>query len=248
MPHPEAGSEFLNTFAPPRYRAFFRGVLEGGSVDVNRLEEYARLMQKPDALERIYSVAEQLQKFSTPPEQASHPEVRTGWKILTDFFEPKRALLQRKGVVPLVYGSMIYDDVVNADFDLYLFGEQHVDYIQKSTLYDWNYALIDLWQNKNEGDLSYHTADQCQHDVDLFHDDTHLDEIQEYATEIKYDAESISIVFNGRPLFPDDAARHLTIKNAFIEILKREPLFAGLTLFDLNETLKIRRRRRGILE
>ncbi|HUD20330.1 MAG TPA: hypothetical protein VMR81_07850 [Patescibacteria group bacterium] len=247
MPHPEAGSEYLNTFAPP-YRAFFRGVLDGGSVDVDRLEEYARLMQKPDTLENIHSVADQLQKYSIPPEQAKHSEVPIGWKILTDFFEPKHRMLQRHGVVPLVYGSMIYDDVVNADFDLYLFGEQHVDYIQEFALYDWNYELIDRWQNRNEGHVTYHTVDQSQHDADLFRGDGHLDEIHEYASEIKYDAASMSIAFNGRPLFTEDASTHLSIQKALIEILQQEPLFAGLVLSELNETLKIRQRRRGILE
>jgi hypothetical protein len=58
----------------------------------------------------------------------------------------------------------------------------------------------------------------------------------------------MSIAFNGRPLFTEDASTHLSIQKALIEILQQEPLFAGLVLSELNETLKIRQRRRGILE
>ena len=230
---------------PENYLAFLRGMIINERLEPEIVHTYINFLHRKDFLENIIQeYLEQLNKFSTKPEQAKHKEVRQGWQILSAFFSQKY-VLQRRGVVPLVYGSLLYDDPRNLDFDVMLVGINQ-DNIIAELSNQWYYELIQLWLNDREGDLPYLTFDNIQKYIQLLQYSKNPKQIFHQARDIDLTFGRLSRVLNGTPLYSKDESLLLNYRGNAWLLIQQEPLLAALVAYELAETLLIRKQRRNL--
>ena len=237
----EPQDAFFNQF-PPHYRAFFKGIVDDGGAGIRRIEEYARILERPNISRDIISVSHQLGTFITIPELADHPNVKQGREILSNFFEPKKAILKKNNAIPLVYGSLIYDDPVHLDFDVQIFGMGSRTNIPVA---GWETELVTIWQNEEEGHLRLRTVDEYTHYLRLFQNIQGFSDLYTYATRIDEAIEDIGIAFAGVPIFDEDTKQQQKLQRSFMALFEEDPIFAVLPLHALEGALQTRLDRRA---
>jgi hypothetical protein len=246
MKSAERASEYLNTL-PPRYKTFFQSLLTN-HASLDTVLTYARFLHIPDLVQTtIPDLVTQLQQFAVTPEQATHHDVRLGRQILCSFFEKKQSELHKHNIIPLVYGSLLYDDPHNLDYDVILFGQQYKPYIEAMSVFDWSDEINALWMNDSGGHITYVTRQQIESFVGFFRNDTHESKINEAALDIEILLGDISVIFSGSPILTHDASLLPTIREHCTTLMLQEPLIPALVTHDLQEALQVRQIRRELL-
>lgn len=239
-------NEYLTaSHLPENYLAFLRGMIINEQLESEIVHTYINFLQRKDFLEKIIQEhLQQLNKFSTKPEQAKHKEVQQGWQILRTFFSQKY-ILQHRRSIPIVYGSLLYDDPRNLDFDVIIVGINR-DNIIAELSNRWHYELIQLWLNDREGDLPYLTFDNIERYVQLLQYSEDPKQLFHHARDIDLTFGRLSRVLNGSPLYSRDESQLLNYRRKAWLLIQQEPLLAALVAYELSETLALRNERRNL--
>ena len=70
--------------------------------------------------------------------------VRKGWEVLEKFVESKSSELKKKDVIAIAYGSMIFDDANNLDYDVLLVSEHDNPDMYRVYAVDWNKEMNEI--------------------------------------------------------------------------------------------------------
>lgn len=236
---------YVSSFRP-HYKTFFEELLRQ-QANENWVVQYAHLLKTPNLAEKeIPSLITQLQQFAVTPENATHVTVRAGREILRRFFEQKHSVLYKYGVIPIVYGSLLYDDPHNLDYDVVLLGQQYNPDMKKLSVFDWLNELNEQWLNDREGHLSYVTLEKIEKYAKLFGDDTHIRQIKLNTFDIQQLMSDVSIIFSGSPVLKNDTSLLPALRGRCTTLMSQEPLLPAIVTFDLRDTLRVRHERRGI--
>jgi len=226
---------------PGNYRAFLSGATQN---QIDALE-YAQQLHRKDLITSVIpQQLETLRMFQTPPEIARHDGVRKGWELLREYFQSKRMMFKKAGVVPLIYGSMEYDDPVNLDFDILLVGVRdyaHIDVFANE--YHSDLIFGRKWLNNNEGHVSYTSIEKLDELIHMVREGDN-EQIEMDAWRIDDQFGNASVVLSGVPLYPEDASALVPLQKAIWQRVQREPLLAAVVAQSLMETVEARMERR----
>jgi len=150
--------------------------------------------------------------------------------------------LKHENVVVVVYGSMLYDDPVNLDFDLECFTDRENKKVKKEILFgNMQRDLTDRWTIGTEGHISYGSLERIE---------LHLKKIKESndytgknAWSIYGDFSRLSTLttayagFTPNERLPDELRRKASR-------LIKEPFIGATVIKELQDTLSIREERR----
>lgn len=231
----------LITALPGNYRAFLSGATQNQADAL----DYAQQLHRKDLITSVIPQAlETLRMFQSPPELAEHEGVRAGWQLLRDYFQSKRMMFRKAGVVPLIYGSMQYDDPVNLDFDILLAGTRDYPHIEDfANEYHSDLIFGRKWLNNNEGHVSYTSLEKLDELTHMLHGGDN-DEIAMNAWRIDDQFGNASVVLSGVPLYPEDASALAALQKGVWQRTQKEPLLAAVVAQNLMETLEARMSRR----
>ncbi len=182
-----------------------------------------------------------LKDFEVPKEKSSK-QVQKGWNILDKFIKEESDWIDAFGLNVIVYGSLIYGDPKNMDYDIGLF-TYHDNSVVHELSTSWTNKLDKVWEEIGEGGhMNYVSLERIKEHCEALNSGN-LDYIQKHADEIASDFELASALLNGKLLRGNTEILN-SLKKSLIELSMLTPELAAMLVFSLQDTLKIRKSRR----
>lgn len=175
-------------------------------------------------------------------------KVKEGWQIIEDFLSEKSQTLIREDTIPLLYGSMIFDDPKNLDYDLFLVSN-HKSSINYDLLTKWELDLDRKWQKiGTPGHISYLSLDAVQINASLIHSNC-AEYAEKYAEMVDFDFMNVGIVLIGESfkndIFSGVNSQIPLLQDRIINIANKSSILMGTIIRNLQETLIVRETRRN---
>ena len=194
--------------------AYFKGLSESpnDNLYVDGIRELS-LLSKEERLSTFKNLLDKTDLYKIDKRKSSN-RVKKAWEVIDNFFLSKAPELLREKITPLVYGSIIFDDPRNLDYDLLLLSNSQRD-INK-TVDNWDLELSNKWEEVSNGGghFSYLALDTLQMNCNIVNSNM-VEYAQKYAEMIDFDFINVSITFTGVLVNQND--------KRFIEINKQLP-------------------------
>ena len=227
---------------------YIEGLARGNSDDVSISNLKGILDLGQDKQNRIViDLVSSINRYKINRNNSS-PRVKVAWSVIEKFFSDKNAFLKRENLIPLVYGSVVFDDPCNLDYDLVLVSESQRE-VEDIIQVQWVDEMEDLWKKVgNGGHFSYVSLDKIKMDCNAFNHGWSK-YVREYAEMIDVDFLNASIYFTGELAIPDNES--LTKVNYLKETLfgfaQKTPILMATIINCLQHTIVTREIRRNSL-
>lgn len=216
-----------------RYQAFFNG-LSGENVEQETVLEYISLMENKDLIHTVIpGYLGSLREFSRDDAQVSHEGVRNGRAVLRAYFEPKKPMLKKHGLIPVVYGSLQYNKPRNLDYDLMMLADRYHSHVDRLCTFDWTEELNQRWLNDREGHVSYNPLSSIKEYTNLISKDSNHRDIYGNAPTIEWAFSSISVALSGMSLFLEDVPRLAGYRQEYSRLLGADRVIPALVTAEL---------------
>lgn len=240
-------------------QAFLRSIYEQYSVPLGKIADYTDLLLFPRKIEpAIQTSISSLKDYQVTDRTAQNPRIHRAWAAMGEFVQTIQEELRRKQILFCVYGSMIFDDPRNLDYDVLLVTSryrQDLDFGQQSM--EWDRQLRDEFWNPNkighEGSIAYSSLDILRSTASLVSragPEYIVENLDRLTITRACDAGIIlSAYLFWSPDKPDrnSSNESETLKRIQKEIwglVRKSPLFGIMLLEQLDECIDERKRRR----
>lgn len=218
---------------------------ETSEADDEEIMSYAQRLLSPIESNQklIQTILEKLSGYSVTPQTARNPISQQAWELLDQFTHTIQPALRTAHGVLWVFGSTLYDDPKNNDFDVLITTEKHYPHLIDLTD-TWTDRLNTVWTIGEQGHITYLDLETLTRHCDAIHRGD-IDYVKDRVLDIELDFEDASVVFNGYPLYVSNNNLLSTIPARVATLIQQEPLFATIMSVGLEETLAARRERRS---
>lgn len=232
---------------PRTYQTYFDTLSnERNLVGRDGIEQAMPYLLSPEKImPEIDSMIESLYAFSVTPETAKNPKVVEAWKLLKTFRENNERFLIRNNLAVFVYGSMIYDDPRNLDYDIKVVGYED-DPNLSHIVNLWAYQLDEPWRKVGtpQGNFGYRSIESLERHLKAFNDGD-ISYIDHNCELIEGILSETSIMLTGYPLFMPSPEVYSGLKERISKLASASPLLGYDILQELKATLAIRVERRA---
>jgi len=169
-------------------------------------------------------------------ENHASKKTRLAWVILRNFFEKNASAFESEDILPVMYGSIIFDDPRNLDFDILLVTERHGDEIEKM-IDPWREVLNREWKKVgSEGHISHLPMDRLRMHCEAFQKGW-----KENSFYVDMDFGQAAIVMSGEPI----NGKIEEYREQVWKLASETPVLMGALAMNLGETVIEREIRRA---
>lgn len=235
--------------AKPIQDAYFKGLSASpnDSFYVEGIKQLCALSEE-NRFNSFTTLVDNINMYKVNKNYASF-RTKKAWETLEDFFLSKSEDLKKYELIPLVYGSIIFDDPKNLDYDLLLVSDTNKN--MDKLVDTWNYELNEMWKNVGScGHFSH--LDLVPLQINAFFTNSNLiDYVENHAEMIDFTFMDTGALFTGETININNSS-FLEINNKLplfrektLKIAKKSPILLSTVIRNLQQTLIIRETRRS---
>lgn len=203
-------------------------------TDVANFEPLLALSAEELELE-AHEALSRLEELKVDELQATK-RTKAAWTKLREFFETKSQILQTHRILPIVYGSIIFDDPKHLDYDVLLVTGQDNEQVAKLEL-SWEPELDEQWRSiGSPGHIDYLSMERLRGHAKTVGSKKFSDPFA-----IDSDFKHASIVLAGLPL--GDGA--VSYRQEIWSLAQENPVLMAYVTLKLKETIALREVRRA---
>jgi len=208
-------------------------------------------LSKDERLGIFKELVDGLNRYKVGKNKASQ-RIKKAWGVIENYFLSKSEDLKKYSLIPLVYGSVVFDDPRNLDYDLLLVGNNNKN-IDKM-LDCWDREFFNQWKDiGSRGHFSYLNFDSLKTST-IFLNSNSTDYAREYAETIDLLFMHAGTLFTGQevnsndPRFREINDKLPSLREEFFKVAVKNPILMSTIIRNLQETLIVRERRRNGLD
>jgi len=207
--------------------------------DAHRLVDI--LQSRNQIPKKLQKVSEHLAKYQVSPVDAKNRRVIEAWQILNKFAEMSKSDSDKLGLVTVVFGSMVYDDPVNLDYDICVFSEGVSEPELKDLSNKWEETLNADWRG-DHGYVSYIDLNTISETVNQF--SSGREDVFSEALSLYDQSLLASTILTGRVLYSPTPDLPIRFRSRVADYCSVLPLFGAMIIKEIEDTIKIREERR----
>lgn len=179
----------------------------------------------------------------------SSKKVRKAWQVLENFVDSKSSTIKENELIPIAYGSIVFDDVRHLDYDL-LLASRNEKPNMSGFLKTWDEELNDEWSGVGEeGHTAYFSIDRLRNRCRAFQEEL-TEYVDRYAEDIDDDFVHATIIMMGEVISSNDSDKEKEskklheIREQIWDLAQETPELMAAIAFNLQQTVVERETRR----
>ena len=232
---------------PIRAEEYIEELVMGGYLEDRHIGPVMDMVRKPEVIPGLLDEQlQRLQQYRVHPVNSDKHNIAEAWDIIRrKLYGQENNLTAANGMV-MLFGSMIYDDPKNLDYDLASLVYTKMKPEREQLLIDSikyrDESISDIWPFGSAGAISYvHMPTlyrRARAVTNLYFAVRHID-------EYLIDATHGSTLLTGLPLIQTSKKDLVTLQNELKIQAAQNPLLGAIMLNNLEKTEDVRKRRRG---
>ncbi len=191
---------------------------------------------------RLQAGTEKLNVFRVQKMQQRSERVKGAWYALAAFASRHTEESEKHGLITMVYGSTVFNDPVNLDYDVSVFSLKSIEPLKDAIIYDWNDELDRTWPGDG-GHLTVVEWSKIAGNLESAIGDK-TGKWAESGIPEEVDMGPLSTALTGEPVYTPSKKDLNNLRSAIARFAAAIPLVGAMIIFDIEETIKTRLERR----